>query len=269
MTEVAAHGLFERDGDGFLPSEFTRGPWRPDAQHGGPPSALLGHLVEPEVGETEFLTHLEIELLRPVPLTRLHGEVRREQVSGRVARLHATLFSETEPVARANALVLQRTELDPPDWVEPGEPGLLSVTVTRARRNAARFPTAQDIEEAVRAGASPLAPEGVEVLKTESSTGLFMMQARDNITKSNSFAPTHWRSVFAANGFAVATRLNVFKEQPISTSGGFSTLKSLADQIKADNGVSESETVAAVSKPKTNTGAAKSPGLFGNIFRRN
>jgi len=124
MTETAIHGLFERDGDGFLPSEFTRGPWRPDAQHGGPPSALLGHLIEPHVDHAEFLTHIEIELLRPVPLTRLHGEVRREQVSGRVARLHATLFSETEPVARANALVLQRTELDPPDWVEPDGPGL-------------------------------------------------------------------------------------------------------------------------------------------------
>ena len=152
---------------------------------------------------------------------------------------------------------------------EPGEPGLMSVTVSRSFGNAARYPSAQEIEEAVRSGASPLAPEGVEVLKTESDSGLFVMQARDTVSKSNSFAQTHWRSVFAAKGFSVATRLNVFKEQPISTSGGFETLKSLADQIKADNGVSESETVAAVSKPKTNTGAAQPPGLFGRIFRRN
>jgi Acyl-CoA thioesterase C-terminal domain len=30
------------DGDGFIATELTRGPWDPGAQHAGPPSALLG-----------------------------------------------------------------------------------------------------------------------------------------------------------------------------------------------------------------------------------
>jgi len=30
----------------FLSTELTRGPWSPDAQHAGPPSALLGHVIE-------------------------------------------------------------------------------------------------------------------------------------------------------------------------------------------------------------------------------
>jgi hypothetical protein len=124
MTDTPVNGLFERVGDWFQPTEFTRGPWRADAQHGGPPSALLGHVLEPEIDPAEFLTHVEIELMRPVPLTRLRGEVRRERVSGRVARLHATLHSENEPVARANALVLRRAELDPPDWTAPVEPAI-------------------------------------------------------------------------------------------------------------------------------------------------
>ena len=121
MTNDAPDGLFSRDGDWFVPSEFTRGPWRPDAQHGGPPSALLGHVVAPQVEPSEFLTHIEVELVRPVPLARLRGVVRRERVSGRVARLHAELHSDDEMVARANALVLARTDLEPPDWTAPDE----------------------------------------------------------------------------------------------------------------------------------------------------
>ena len=30
----------------FHPTELTRGPWSPDAQHGGAPSALLGYVIE-------------------------------------------------------------------------------------------------------------------------------------------------------------------------------------------------------------------------------
>ena len=34
--------FYEQDGDLLVPSELTRGPWDPDAQHAGPPAALLG-----------------------------------------------------------------------------------------------------------------------------------------------------------------------------------------------------------------------------------
>ena len=30
----------------LVPSELTRGPWDPDAQHAGPPAALLGRAIE-------------------------------------------------------------------------------------------------------------------------------------------------------------------------------------------------------------------------------
>jgi hypothetical protein len=32
--------------DRFLSTELTRGPWDAGAQHGGPPTALAGHIVE-------------------------------------------------------------------------------------------------------------------------------------------------------------------------------------------------------------------------------
>ena len=38
--------LYERDGDRFVATELTRGPWNPDHQHAGPPAALLARAIE-------------------------------------------------------------------------------------------------------------------------------------------------------------------------------------------------------------------------------
>ncbi len=38
--------FYERDGERFVPSELTRGPWDPGAQHAGPPSALIARALE-------------------------------------------------------------------------------------------------------------------------------------------------------------------------------------------------------------------------------
>ena len=109
--------LFTRDGHAYVPSEFARGPWRPDAQHGGPPAALLGFLSVPQVDDGEFLAHIEVELTRPVPLEPLEGVARRERVSGRVHRVLAELRCRSEVVARSNALVMQTSELSQPSWL--------------------------------------------------------------------------------------------------------------------------------------------------------
>ncbi len=107
--------LFAHEGDEWIPSEFTRGPWRPDAQHGGPPSALLAHLTEPHVEEREFVSFIEIQLVRPVPLRPLRARSLRRRVSGRVARVESELIADDDVVARSEALVLRTAELDPPE----------------------------------------------------------------------------------------------------------------------------------------------------------
>ncbi len=114
-------GLFALEGSLYVPSEFTRGPWRADAQHGGPPAALLAHICQPEVDDDEFVAQFAVELIRPVPLTRLSFSVSRHEVSSRVARVNAELASKGEIVAQASALVLRKAELDPPDWVQPAK----------------------------------------------------------------------------------------------------------------------------------------------------
>ena len=117
-----AEGLFTFDGASYHPSEFTRGPWRPDAQHGGPPSALLAALCEVHVEGAEFLAQLNIGLLRPVGLTELTGSAERRKVSGRVAEIVAELHDGTETVARATALVLAETNLGEPEWQAEEQP---------------------------------------------------------------------------------------------------------------------------------------------------
>jgi acyl-coenzyme A thioesterase PaaI-like protein len=108
--------LFEFDGTSAKPSELTRGPWTRDAQHGGPPSALLAVLVESVVEPHHWIARLHVELLAPVPLTTLTTSVRSERLSRRVAVARAELRSGDSLVARATGRML--TEIDvagPPD----------------------------------------------------------------------------------------------------------------------------------------------------------
>jgi hypothetical protein len=50
----------------------TAGPWNPKTQHGGPPSALLGHAIQQhEPREGLRIARMTVEILRPVPVSRL------------------------------------------------------------------------------------------------------------------------------------------------------------------------------------------------------
>jgi hypothetical protein len=104
--------FFELDGDQFRPTVLTRGPWRPEHQHGGPPAALMARAIEDAMEKTDAfqLARFTIDFLRPVPIAALLT-VRVEQVrDGRRARGYAVvLWAGDEAVARATALAL-RTE---------------------------------------------------------------------------------------------------------------------------------------------------------------
>ena len=64
-----AAAFFLREGDRYLPTELTRGPWDPNAQHGGPPAALLGTAMEAcERRDDMMVVRTTFEILRPVPI---------------------------------------------------------------------------------------------------------------------------------------------------------------------------------------------------------
>jgi hypothetical protein len=125
--------FFVADGDRFVPSELTRGPWDPGAQHAGPPSALIGRAIE-RCGEPDGLQvgRVTFEILRPVPIAPLTVEASVVRPGRSVELVEASLSDERGEVVRARAWRLRTrdVELVPEPVDEPpahgpadGEPG--------------------------------------------------------------------------------------------------------------------------------------------------
>lgn len=106
----------------FISTELTRGPWSPDAQHAGPPSALLGHVIERcEPREGFQVGRVAVEILGPVPLQPLIAEARVTRPGRSVELVEATLSTERGPVMKANAwrFKLAEPELPLPEEFHP------------------------------------------------------------------------------------------------------------------------------------------------------
>lgn len=125
MTEA----LYVPDGDRFVPTPFSTGPWDPGAQHGGAPASLLTRAIEAvEAPGPMQIARLTFELLRPVPLTPLTISTEVLRPGGKVQLSEARLRREdgTE-VMRATAMRIRTADLVVPDTATatdqvPGEP---------------------------------------------------------------------------------------------------------------------------------------------------
>ena len=113
-TDAAEIALFTREGDLYLPSEHTRGPWDPDALHGGAPAALLTRCFEAHLEGDLVFGRLGFEFLRPIPMAPLEVTITVVRPGRRVRELHATLASGGELIARAGALLVQPVGEDIP-----------------------------------------------------------------------------------------------------------------------------------------------------------
>ncbi|HUY64708.1 MAG TPA: thioesterase family protein [Acidimicrobiales bacterium] len=79
MTVEETPALFAGEGDVLLPLPWARGPWTPEALHGGPVAAAIVRAAEQCRPEADaHLSRLTVELLRPVPMAPL--EVTAEMV---------------------------------------------------------------------------------------------------------------------------------------------------------------------------------------------
>ena len=107
----------------FVPTDLTRGPWSPDAQHGGPPAALLARAIEATEPTAMFVARFTVEFIRPVPIAPLALASRIVRPGRRVQLVEATLASRGKPVARAMALRIRIHDgIDlPPDAAGPTE----------------------------------------------------------------------------------------------------------------------------------------------------
>ncbi len=107
----------------YLASELTRGPWHPDHQHAGPPSALVCRAFE-QAGAAHGLTHLGRltgNLLRPVPIGALTIEVAEDYVGRNAGHFSARLLAGGKEVARFTALMQREAEVPVPEGT-PGHP---------------------------------------------------------------------------------------------------------------------------------------------------
>jgi Acyl-CoA thioesterase C-terminal domain/Acyl-CoA thioesterase N-terminal domain len=120
---MSAEAIFVRDGGRFLPTELARGPWTPQAQHGGAPAALLARLAEDvEGGESMLVARLTIELLRPVPIAPLAARTRVVRPGRKVQIVETALWHESTEVARCTALRLRRGDVPMPTDLPGGSP---------------------------------------------------------------------------------------------------------------------------------------------------
>jgi hypothetical protein len=113
----------EQDGDRFLSTELTRGPWDPRFQHAGPPAALLGRELERLEDAEEFqVSRITFEILRAVPIAPLQVEARVIRPGRRVQLLEATLADEEGEVIRARAWRLRTAPVELPELPNPAAP---------------------------------------------------------------------------------------------------------------------------------------------------
>jgi hypothetical protein len=107
--------FYELDGERFVSTEWTRGPWDPDSQHAGPPAALLGRAIERlEGGEDRHVGRITFEILRPVPIAPLQASARVVRPGRRVELCEASLSDGENELIRATAWRLRTTTLDLP-----------------------------------------------------------------------------------------------------------------------------------------------------------
>jgi hypothetical protein len=133
--------FYEPDGDLYVATELTRGPWDPGAQHAGPPAALIGREIERlgggrmagGEGAPAQVGRITYEILRAVPIGRLRIEAGVVRSGRRVELVEATLADEEgEHLVRAQGWRLRTDRVSierppAPDDLPPGpqraEPG--------------------------------------------------------------------------------------------------------------------------------------------------
>jgi len=88
----------------FTPTFATESPWSSDAQHGGPPTALLAHVMRTRQGEEGMrVARMTVEFLGAIPRAPLTVEVSVLRGGRRIRLLEGALLAGGKPVALARA----------------------------------------------------------------------------------------------------------------------------------------------------------------------
>ena len=110
--------IFVRDGGGVRATRFAAGPWHPELQHGGAPSALVVWAAEQVPTAAPMrVARVTVELLRPVPVAALAIETEVVREGRKIQLVQVRLLAEGKEVTRAIVLRLRVDAVTLPDGV--------------------------------------------------------------------------------------------------------------------------------------------------------
>jgi hypothetical protein len=102
--------------DTFISTPATIGPWSASAQHGGPPSALAARAIERhEPDSRQRLARVSIDILRPVPITKVSITTRTVRAGKRVTLVEALMEADGQEVLQARGWRIERPAGDVPE----------------------------------------------------------------------------------------------------------------------------------------------------------
>ena len=118
MNPAGKQPIFHLDGDCYVASALARGPWDPDACHGGAPAALLAAAIDQAPAPVAMQgVRLTFDLLRPVPVgvpLRLDVDVVREGRRVQLIDARLTDADDGPELVRCRALRIRSTTLELP-----------------------------------------------------------------------------------------------------------------------------------------------------------
>lgn len=118
--------FFKRQDDRFLPTPACRGPWNPQSLHGRVIVGLLGHVLEAEHGDPDFIpARLTVDMYRLPDFSPVEVTTRVVREGKRIKVVDAEFISGGTSMGRASCQFLRRTAnpegtvWTPPNWDVP------------------------------------------------------------------------------------------------------------------------------------------------------
>lgn len=129
---VEGQAFYTSDDDTrFTADVATAGPWSPDLQHGGPPSALLVRAAERAAGEGLTALRVAVDFLGAVPVGPVTVEARVRRPGRAIVGVDAELVAAGSTAMRARVWLLRLGTPSPvigPDLPSPASPDRVEAT---------------------------------------------------------------------------------------------------------------------------------------------
>jgi len=118
--------FFRKQGDKYLATPMSRGPWSPTMLHGRVIAGLLAFQIEQDFGDPDMVpARLTVDMYRPPDFSPINIETKLVRDGHRIKVIDAEFISGGKSMGRASCQMLRRTEnspgnvWQPPTWNVP------------------------------------------------------------------------------------------------------------------------------------------------------